>query len=280
MGSLVTALASWLDARTGGYRWLVRIEDLDSPREEPGAAAEILYQLRCHGLIWDVWTGSCRDADGVLYQSDRTTAYQSALRALITAGRAYPCTCSRKRLQVAVDLGKTFYNPDGEIIYPGFCRPAGSAVPRQSDPDSIMNEHDRHGIAWRFRNDDGDDFVLRRSDGFWAYHLACVVDDAHQGITHIVRGDDLLCAAPRHKALRRALGYPEPQILHVPIVRNDSGEKLSKQTRAQPLRTDNADTIRMQLECAWSHLEINMPPAWVTRARPAWERLMRGMSPR
>jgi glutamyl-Q tRNA(Asp) synthetase len=277
MGSLVTALASWLDARAGGYRWLVRIEDLDTPREEPGAAHDILHQLQCHGLSWDTWNESKGDGDGVLYQSSRHAAYDMALEDLIRRGRAYACTCSRKRLQVAVDLGKTFYNPDGEIIYPGFCRPQDAWTGNATDTRQMMNNHDRPGVAWRFRNDDGDDFVLRRADGFWAYHMACVVDDAYQGITHIVRGDDLLCAAPRHTALRRALGYPEPQVMHVPIVRNEAGEKLSKQTRAQSLRTDNNETVRMQLECAWSHLELTMPPGWVTRVRPACERLVRNL---
>ena len=134
---------------------------------------------------------------------------------------------------------------------------------------------DAAGTSWRFRNDNGDDFVLRRADGFWAYHLAVVVDDAYQGISHVLRGYDLLEAAPRHTALRKALGFPQPLVQHVPIVKNDAGEKLSKQTLAPALRIDDPEKIRMQLEFAWSHLELMMNIRWLARVRPTWERLAR-----
>lgn len=276
LGSLATALASWLDARANGYAWYVRMEDLDAPREEPGAAETILAQLRHHGLTWDHWrltedrgsVGHC----GVLFQRDRLAVYQKVLAQLVAEGRAYPCTCSRKKLQSAVDFGKTSHNPDGEILYPGFCRPAitpGDLSARPStDPDRFQDD----GMSWRFRNDNEDDFVLKRADGFWSYNFAVVIDDAFQGITDIIRGDDLIHAAPRHTALRKALGYPEPRLMHVPVVRNDQGEKLSKQTLALPLRTDNSETIRLQLECAWSHLELTMPMRWIARVRPMWRR--------
>lgn len=295
MGSLATALASWLDARSNGYEWLVRIEDIDTPREEPGAAAQILHQLKSHGLHWDYWNGDGSVAEGILYQSHRDTAYREVLISLIARGLAYPCTCSRKKLQYAVDAGKTKHNPDGEILYPGYCRPAAEYSVKQEEAraalhaalqatplglkpsahqaqankqaDMLFREQDHEGVSWRFRNPNGDDFVLRRADGFWAYHLAAVTDDEFQGITTIVRGDDLLHAAPRHTVLRAALGYAEPKVFHVPVVRNDLGEKLSKQTLAMPLRTDNAETIRLQLECAWSHLELTMPIGWVERVR-------------
>lgn len=273
IGSLVTALASWLDARANGYSWYVRIEDVDHAREEPGASELILEQLQKHGLHWDHWTGEGADAHGVLFQHRRENAYQNVLASLIANGRAYPCTCSRKRLQYAVDNGKTKHNADGEILYPGFCRPQ-QVLPCTSDEAERLYElHNHSGVSWRFLNSDGDDFVLRRADGFWAYHLATVVDDEFQSINHILRGEDLLQAAPRHTSLRAALGYREPVLQHVPLVRNDQGEKLSKQTRAPSLRTDHQDMIRMQLDLAWSHLELTMAIGWLERVRGVWQQL-------
>lgn len=275
LGSLTTALASWLDARANGQRWYVRMEDIDAPREEAGASEHILHQLRCHGLVWDDWTEGSDRGDGVLYQHTRQSAYRRGLIDLIAQGLAYPCTCSRKRLLSAIETGVTRYNPDGEILYPGYCR--SERHDGQDDAESHFEEHAHTGVAWRFRNLNGDDFVLRRADGFWAYNFAVVMDDAFQGITRIVRGDDLFHAAPRHSALRQCLGLPEPTLLHVPVIRNEAGEKLSKQTQAPPLRVDNSDTIRMQLECAWSHLELTMPMGWIVRVRPMWHRFYRGL---
>ncbi len=274
LGSLATALAGWLDARANGYLWFVRMEDLDTPREEPGAAAVILHQLRCHGLHWDPWVGEGANAQGVLFQSRRHAAYQTALETLIAKGRCYPCTCSRKRLQAAIDSGKTRHNPDGEILYPGFCRSDIVEVCSREVAADRFAALNQLGTAWRFRSESGDDFVVRRADGFWAYQLAVVVDDSFQGITNIVRGDDLLHAAPRQTELRRALGTIEPAVFHVPVVRNELGEKLSKQTLAPPLRTDDADMIRMQIECAWSHLELTMTIGWVARVRGVAKRLI------
>lgn len=275
MGSLVTALASWLDARTNGYKWYLRIEDLDPPREEAGAAEFIKAQLQAHGLSWDIWQGPEADAQGVLFQHKRHSAYQDALEKLIAAGLAYSCSCSRKKLQYAIDHGKTRHNPDGEIIYPGYCRPKEMGVTKAEQAGRLFRSVDTTGISWRFRNDNGDDFVLRRADGFWAYHLAAVVDDAYQGISHVLRGYDLLEAAPRHAALRDALGFSQPLMQHVPIVKNDLGEKLSKQTLAPSLRIDEPERIRMQLGFAWSHLELMMNVRWLARVRPTWERLYR-----
>jgi glutamyl-Q tRNA(Asp) synthetase len=274
LGSLTTALASWLDARANGHHWYVRMEDIDAPREAPGAAQLILHQLKAHGLYWDRWPDADSDADGVLYQSQRSEAYQHALLALIRKGLAYPCGCSRKRLQIALEHGKTAQNPDGEILYPRYCTPP-HIVPRpHGHADDYFAEHDSAGVAWRFFNANGDDFVIRRADGLWSYHLAVVVDDAHQGITDIIRGDDLLHAAPRHTALRAALGYLQPRLFHVPVVRNELGEKLSKQTKAPMIRTDHADRIRMQLECAWSHLQLTMNMRWLARVEAACDRLI------
>lgn len=272
LGSLVTALASWLDARAGGHSWYVRIEDLDPPREEAGAADLILRQLAAHGLHWDAWE-SDDSYRGALFQSRRQEAYLAALEKLIADGRAYPCTCSRKKLQYAVESGKTSHNPDGEIIYPGYCRPTQLKPMTAPRAALFFRQEDRDGYSWRFRNPNGDDFVLKRADGFWAYHLAVVVDDGFQGITHILRGDDLLHAAPRHLALRTALGLPQPVVQHVPVVKNEQGEKLSKQTKAPPLRIDSAEVIRLQLDFAWMHLELHMPQSWLARVRGCWLRL-------
>ena len=186
IGSLVTALASWLDARANGHLWYVRIEDVDHAREEPGASELILEQLQMHGLHWDHWTGEGADARGVLFQQRREAAYLKALIALIAAGRAYPCTCSRKRLQYAVENGKTKHNADGEILYPGFCRPASILTCSLDEAAQLFNLQSETGTSWRFLNPNGDDFVLRRADGYWAYHLATVVDDSFQCITHTI----------------------------------------------------------------------------------------------
>lgn len=272
LGSLVTALASWLDARANGQDWYVRIEDLDPPREEPGASAVILMQLKAHGLHWDHWVDPTAQ-DGVLFQNTRSAHYQAALERLIAQGQAYLCSCSRKKLQYAIEAGKTIHNRDGEIIYPGYCRPQQQPSWQSGQVLQHFEREDREGCAWRFRNPDGDDFVIRRADGFWAYHFAVVVDDAAQGITHILRGDDLLHSAPRHEALREALGYSSISVQHVPVVKNELGEKLSKQTKALPLRTDNAEVIRLQLEFAWSHLEFHMPQGWIARVQGSWSRL-------
>lgn len=274
MGSLTTALASWLDARATGGQWFVRLEDLDTPREEPGAADMILQQLKAHGLYWDEWDDTA-STEGVLYQSRRQDAYETALHALIAKGLAYPCTCSRKRLQYAIELGKTRYNPDGEILYPGYCRPEAPIERSIDAAKTWFRDTDGEGVAWRFFNHDRDDFVVKRADRFWAYQLAVVVDDAYQGITRIVRGDDLFHAAPRQTALRQTLDYQTPDVFHVPVVKNDLGDKLSKQTKAMPLRTDTSKIIHLQLECAWSHLELHMSARWVERVRAIYQRLAR-----
>lgn len=286
LGSLSTALASWLDARANGYRWHVRIEDIDPPREEPGAAHEILHQLNAHALQWDRWFDERSDRGnddpnhGVLYQRHRADAYRETLLRLISKGLAYPCSCSRKRLQIALEHGKTSQNPDGEILYPRYCTPSHQETRSMAQAEGHFTQHDGPGISWRLLSPDGDDFVLRRADGLWSYNLAVVVDDAYQGITDIVRGDDLVHAAPRHATLQAALGYPQPRLMHVPVVRNELGEKLSKQTKAPMIRTDDPDVIRMQIECAWSHLQLTMNTRWLARTQAAFERLLKELAAR
>ncbi|MBL8212315.1 MAG: tRNA glutamyl-Q(34) synthetase GluQRS [Bryobacterales bacterium] len=200
-GSLVAAVASYLEARAAGGQWLVRMEDLDTPRCVPGAADLILRTLHVYGLHWD---------GPVLYQSSRLPAYQDALQQLIARNAAYPCGCSRK------EIGDT---------YPGTCR---NGLPPGRSPRS-----------WRVRGAaEVDDFVLKRADGIFAYQLAVVVDDAFQDITHVVRGADLEDSTPRQLHLQSLLGLTHPAYRHVPVVTNENGEKLSKQTLAPALRLD------------------------------------------
>ncbi|MGA1083619.1 MAG: tRNA glutamyl-Q(34) synthetase GluQRS [Burkholderiaceae bacterium] len=258
MGSLVTALASFLDAKSRGDDWLIRLEDLDPPREQAGASAMILDQLRAHGL----------QSDGpVMRQSTRHQAYQEALQRLIDQGLAFGCSCSRSQLEQDLAAGLTRRNVDGEILYSGRGR---------SKPGGDQDGPQPSQQAWRFRSAEGaDDFVLKRADGFWAYHLAVVVDDADQGITRIVRGDDLLLALPRHRALQAALGLPQPEVLHVPVVRNPAGEKLSKQTKAQAVSTTAPGE---QLQAAWDHLSRCMPGDWIQAVKPSFERLIQSLT--
>jgi glutamyl-Q tRNA(Asp) synthetase len=230
-GSLVAALASWLDARAQRGQWLVRIEDVDQPRCVAGAGEEILRQLAACGLLPD---------EAPEWQSRRDSLYQQALNDLVDRGLAYPCACSRKDIEEALRAQGHERHRHGELVYPGTCR------------DGL---HGRPARAWRFRVEPGmmhwsdrrlgaqsqdverevGDFVLKRADGFFAYQLAVVVDDAAQGITHVVRGEDLADNTPRQLLLQRALGLPTPFYLHTPLVRGPNGEKLSKQNGAAAL---------------------------------------------
>ena len=227
-GSLVTAVGSYLDARRRGGLWRLRMEDVDFPRNVPGAADDILATLENLGFEWD---------GEVLWQSARLDAYRAALEALRARGLAFPCGCTRKEIADS----QSSHVPGTELRYPGVCRgglPAG-----------------REARAWRLRVAPGviaftdrvqgrraqdvmaaiGDFVLIRADGLFAYQLAVVVDDAAQSVTDVVRGADLLDSTARQIALQRALGLPEPVYLHLPVAANAAGEKLSKQTRARAL---------------------------------------------
>ncbi|MCG2575435.1 tRNA glutamyl-Q(34) synthetase GluQRS [Dechloromonas sp. XY25] len=233
-GSLVAAVGSYLDARTQGGEWLVRMEDVDTPRNVPGAADEILRTLAAFGFEWD---------GAVLYQSARFEAYAAALAKLIEAGLAYGCACSRKEIADSA----THAAIDGGLAYPGTCRgglPAGRTARawrlRVDDAAELAFVDRLQGrIAQHLESDVGD-FVLRRADGLFAYQLAVVVDDAEQGITHVVRGADLLASTPRQIWLQRCLGYPVPIYAHLPVAANEAGEKLSKQTKARALCPDMA----------------------------------------
>ena len=232
-GSLVAALASWLDVRARGGSWLVRIEDVDSPRCVPGAAEIILRQLAELGLVPD---------EAPLWQSSRSAHYQYALDRLIAAGRAYPCGCSRKDIEAAMAARGLQRTRHGELVYPGTCRDglAGRAARawRFRCEGPPVQWHDRRlGPQRQDVQAEVGDFILKRADGPWAYQLAVVVDDAAQGVTDVVRGEDLADNTARQILLQRALGLPTPSYLHTPLVLGPNGEKLSKQNSAAPLAT-------------------------------------------
>jgi len=224
-GSLAAALASWLDARAAGGRWLVRIEDLDPPREQPGAADDILRTLERLGLFWD---------GPVVFQSQRKPLYEEALSKL--KRHSFACGCTRREIADS-SLGLA---ADGAQIYPGTCR---DGLPPGRPPRSLrlkvsgsieFTDHVQGLLRQNLERDVGD-FVLRRADGQIAYQLAVVVDDAAQGVTDVVRGADLLGSTARQIFLQRLLGLPEPRYLHVPAAVDGAGEKLSKQTGALPI---------------------------------------------
>jgi glutamyl-Q tRNA(Asp) synthetase len=256
-GSLVGALASYLDARASRGAWLVRIEDIDDPRTVPGAAEQILATLACFGMHAD---------EPPLWQSARTARYALAFDALERAGLVYPCGCTRKEI---ADSLRHARERNTTLAYPGTCRGGLFGKPAR---------------AWRLRVPDGDaarvtfddrwqgpqtqdlatevgDFVLKRADGQWAYQLAVVVDDAEAGITHVVRGADLLDSTARQIYLQRCLRVPTPAYLHVPVVVDANGEKLSKQTGAvaldasEPLAALGAAARHLGFEVAASSLD-------------------------
>ena len=240
IGSLLTALASYADARAHGGRWLVRMEDLDPPREMAGAADDILRTLEAFGFEWD---------GGVAYQSRRYDLYHEALGRLKAKGLVYPCDCSRKDWQAAARAGA-----DG-FVYHGCCagldpQRALHKTPawRVRVPDEIIGFDDAvvGHYAQNLAHDIGD-FVLLRADGFWAYQLAVVADDAAQGITHIVRGQDLLVSTPRQLWLQRALDTPEPHYAHLPLLVNGAGQKWSKQTLAPALDLGAREALLRQV---------------------------------
>ena len=219
-GSLLAAAASYLQARRQGGQWLLRIEDIDPPREQPDAAVRILDALERYGFEWD---------GTVIYQSDSQPMHEAALTRLLDAGHAYPCGCSRS------DLADAPRGPLG-IIYPGTCR-AGcvtgdTAIRVRTDDSGIEFSDGLQGPQRQCLESESGDFVIWRRDGLVAYHLAVVVDDYAQGVTEIVRGIDLMDSTCRQIWLQRLLGYPTPSYLHIPVATHADGQKLSKMTGA------------------------------------------------
>lgn len=248
-GSLATALASWLDARAQGGRWLLRIEDVDTPRTVAGAADVIMGQLQALGLVWD---------GDIVWQSRRNAAYQAAFDALAAQGLIYGCGCTRREIADSALRGQTAPGADGEKPYPGTCRhglPAGREARawRLRVPDGVERFEDRWlGPQEQDVAQAVGDFALRRADGLWAYQLAVVVDDAAQGVTDVVRGADLLSSTARQRVLGRLLGLPPLRYLHVPLILDSaSGLKLSKQNGAPAVDTR---APLAALQAAWAAL--------------------------
>lgn len=302
-GSLVAALASWLDARAHAGVWLVRIEDVDTPRTVAGADHHILHQLEACGLVAD---------EPVQWQSQRAHGYAAALQQLRQEGRAYACRCTRKAIATALQSQGSQRVRHGELRYPGTCRPpagAGAIGTHTALPlDAAMGP-----VAWRFLVRDSHqnrssaqensaqaathliadsstcwtdrrlgpqrqnvdavvgDFVLQRADGCTTYQLAVVVDDASQGITHVVRGEDLADNTARQILLQQALDLPTPLYLHTPLVRDARGEKLSKQTGAPALDTNTPAAARAALAAAAQTLGLaQAPDSDTTHALAFW----------
>ena len=239
-GSLIAALASWCDAKSHGGEWLLRIEDVDAARSRANAADDILSTLEAHGFEWD---GS------VVHQSARGALYQAALDELAHRNLIFECSCTRAELEAAPrGIG-------GERVYPGTCdETIGFA-------DRVQGWHEQHLMR------DVGDFVIRRADGLFAYQLAVVVDDALQGITHVVRGADLLASTPRQIWLQRQLGYPTPAYLHHAVALDALGMKLSKQSGAAPLTGNPVSALTR----AWRFLDQRDPPSQPVAVREFWQ---------
>ncbi len=248
-GSLVSAVGSYLEAKHNGGKWLLRIEDIDPPREVAGSAARIIEDLRRLGLVSD---------EPVLYQSTRYSAYQQAVEYLLNSGSAYPCACSRKDLPASG-------------LYPGNCR---NGLPPGKQPRSIrfraQNENCSFKDQLQGENHAAgavDDFIIRRADGLFAYQLAVVVDDHFQGITQVVRGADLLDSTCRQIGLQKSLGIDTPRYMHLPVVLTIEGQKLSKRRQADPITNkDPAGVITQALR----FLGQDPPAGYVLRDLWKW----------
>ena len=247
-GSLVAAVASWLDARAHNGTWLVRMEDVDTPRCSTAAAHTQLAQLSACGLISD---------EPVLWQSSRSAAYEAALDSLIKSGAVYACQCSRAEITRQITALGNMTERHQERVYLGTCRSLGLTLKNglaarlKLPPTCVVHWQDRRlGSQTQHLATSVGDFVLKRSDGLWAYQLAVVVDDAAQGITHVVRGEDLADNTPRQIWLQQALQLPALIYMHTPLVLGDNGEKLSKQNGAQALDTNTPEQALLALKAA------------------------------
>ncbi|WP_114697427.1 tRNA glutamyl-Q(34) synthetase GluQRS [Polynucleobacter necessarius] len=282
-GSLVAALGNWLDARKNGGKWLLRIEDLDTPRCVPEADQQIQAQLLACGLSWD---------EEIIHQSKRQVHYQRALESLNQLGCLYPCTCSRQTISNALAQRGVKTPRNQEMIYPSTCRPANllSNSPeifrdirkawRLALPQECLIAFEDLALSQQSQNLNTEvgDFVLRRSDDLFTYQLAVVVDDAEQDITHIIRGQDLLSNTARQIYLQQLLDYGRPKYMHLPLVLDEHGEKLSKQTLATQIHTQDKKHVLLELRKAAKHLGLNNLPdsenitivEWLLAATCAW----------
>ena len=263
-GSLLAAVASYLEARSRAGQWLLRVEDIDPPREQPGASDEILVALEAHGFEWD---------GPVTWQSDSRDAHERAIEALLEAGMAYPCACSRRDLAAA---------PRGVlgIIYPGTCRSGCSAdeyaLRVRTDATPVEFVDRLQGPQSQALETESGDFVILRRDGLIAYQLAVVVDDHLQGITDVVRGIDLMDSTPRQIWLQKLLGYATPSYCHLPVAINDRGQKLSKSHGAAAVVLDEAATnlfnaLHLLRQAPPDELQTDTVPALWTWALEHWD---------
>ena len=270
-GSLAAALASWLDARAHGGQWLVRIEDVDTTRCLPGADALILDQLAHCGLLPD---------EPPLWQSRQGAFYEAALSRLLADGQAYLCGCTRSDIARALEAAGQPHRRHGEWIYPGTCRPERGGLVGRPGRSVRLRVADETCVAWIDRRlgpqsqdiaQEVGDFVLHRADGLWAYQLAVVLDDAAQGITDVVRGEDLADNTPRQIYLQRLLGLATPRYLHTRLVLGADGEKLSKQNGAEAVDlSDPLNALRnagavLEVACAAQALDD-----WLAEATARW----------
>jgi glutamyl-Q tRNA(Asp) synthetase len=295
-GSLVAALASWLDARAHQGSWLLRIEDIDTPRCVDGAHKVILQQLAACGLVPD---------ERPVYQHERGTLYHQALERLVARGMAYPCACTRQDIARALIAAGIPRQRHAQLFYPGTCRHGTQGRPtrawrfltdiseqNRAVAQSVRAQHATslvapakigNAVTWSDRrlgpqtqdvSSYSGDFILKRADGLWAYQLAVVVDDAAQRITHVVRGEDLADNTARQIMLQRALGLPQPAYLHTPLVLAPDGEKLSKQNAAQPLDvTQPMRALQAAGDILSIHPEAGNVAEWLASAVAEWSML-------
>ena len=256
LGSLVTALASFLDVKSeNGLLWL-RMEDNDSQRSKVKFIRIIKQQLIDHGIVWDAWPNLPREKEGVIHQSERLHIYSHFMHHLSSLDRTFLCKCTRNSLSQSKFIE---YLESGEIRYPQICRDRKSLCLSQQQ-------------TLRFKSTNRDDFVIKRlTTGDFSYAFSVVVDDYLQGVTRVVRGDDLKFTIERNRQVQTILGFPFPTILHIPVVRNCNGKKLSKTDGHSKLR--GGKYIKKQILESWTHLRKNMPPQWLEKVTPTYESL-------
>jgi len=274
-GSLVAALASWLDARARQGRWLVRIEDVDRPRCLPGMGEHILQQLDRCGL---------RSDEAPWWQSQRAESYAAAAQLLLDRGSAFWCACTRSEIEARWAALGMSHRRFADRVYPGTCRQGSMGRParvlRLRVSGSVTWWDRRQGLQQQDVEQQVGDFVLRRADGCWAYQLAVVADDAAQGVSDVVRGADLADNTARQILLQRVLGLPTPSYLHTPLVLGADGHKLSKQNGALPL--DLSDPLRALRQAAQvlglRELAATTLPEWLLQATRAWAGIIAGFA--